>query len=407
MIFSNESSTFISRQDGESIEEYTDRLSVNKDIYGLKWDNVAALVNAEAGTNYSGDKYRKSYSRKMASGEITPEEIPEAFDDGDITSDDLLYQLQKARVQMRDERTALNAMYRRLSREDTLKEIAADFADKMSAKKLLPTFNAPLISKGNKTAVLNTGDWHYGLLVDNYWNTFNVDICKERIRRMIDQTIYYCERNGVTNLIVNGLGDYISGFIHLQLRIYSQEDVISQTEDVTEIFAEMLTEFSEHFNVTFHSVFGNHSRLNANKSESIDLENLERIIPWALMRRQGIADNARITIVEDKIVDNDFSLFNAGKWQFAAVHGDKDRVNNVVKNLTLMTDRKFHCIITAHKHHLSADEQNGCIVVANPSLIGVDDYSKNLRLTSSPAQTLIMVGEFTPVECIYYLNLSE
>jgi predicted phosphodiesterase len=109
----------------------------------------------------------------------------------------------------------------------------------------------------------------------------------------------------------------------------------------------------------------------------------------------------------EKEVDDDFSLFKVGKWQFAAVHGDKDRAPAVVKNLTLMTDRKFHCIITAHKHHFSADEQNGCIVIANPSLIGVDEYSKNLRLTSSPAQTLIMVGEHTPVECIYYLNLSE
>ena len=399
MVLSND---FISRQDGESIEEYTDRLSENKDIYGLKWDNVAALVNAEAGTNYSGDKYRKSYSRKLAAMPEDDVVVPDGI--SLINEEDPLYKYQKAKIQARDERTALNAMYRRLSREDTLKEIAADYADKMSSKKLLPTFPNKIESASSNVAVLNTGDWHYGLEVDNYWNTFNTDICKERVRKMIGQTIYYCEKNNIDTLIVNGLGDYINGYIHLPLRIYSQEDVISQTMDVAEILAEMLSEFSEHFNVVFTTVYGNHARLMPNKKENIDLESLERIIPWYLQTR--LADNARIKIDSEKSVDDDFSLLYAGKWSFAAVHGDKDRVDSVTKNLTLMMDRKFHCIITAHKHHFSADEQNGCLVISNPSLIGVDEYSKNLRLTSSPAQTLIIVGEYTPVECIYYLNLE-
>ena len=365
---------------------------------------MAALVNAEAGTSYSGDKYRKSYSRKMASGDIIPEEIPEAFDEDDITSDDLLYQLQKARIQMRDERTALSAMYRRLSREDTIKEIAENYANAMSAKKILPS-PVSVVEDGSGYAVLNTGDWHYGLTVDNYWNKFDANICRRRLGRMVDQTIFYGRKHKINTVIVNGLGDYISGLIHLQLRVYAQEDVISQIMDVCEIFAEILTDLSREFNVEFHSVFGNHARLMPNKKENIDLESLERMVPWYL--KQRLAGNKRIVIAADKEIDDDFSLFKAGKWQFAAVHGDKDKCAAVVKNLTLMTDRKFHCIITAHKHHFSADEQNGCIVVSNPSLIGVDEYSKNLRLTSSPAQTLIMVGEFTPVECIYYLNLSE
>ena len=75
--------------------------------------------------------------------------------------------------------------------------------------------------------------------------------------------------------------------------------------------------------------------------------------------------------------------------------------------MTLMTRKPFDLIITAHKHHLSAEETNGCLVVGNPCLIGVDDYSYGLRATSYPAQTLVIVGEDSPVECVYYIRLDN
>lgn len=110
---------------------------------------------------------------------------------------------------------------------------------------------------------------------------------------------------------------------------------------------------------------------------------------------------------EDDKIDPDFTFMVANGFKVAATHGDKDSVGNVVKNVSLMVGESIDLVVTAHKHHLSADETNKCVVISNPSLIGVDDYSKDLRLTSRPAQTLVIMGTSAPVECIYYINLDE
>ena len=391
---------FVAKQDGESIDEYTARLCANKSVYGLKWDTIATLVNKEAGTNYTGDKYRKQFSKSQNEDDLNLITLPDEAEE--LTPDELLYELNKLKVQARDERTAAAAMFRRMAREDTIKELGIEAARALSSKKLLPSVDTHKNKTKEKYAVLNIGDWHYGLVVDNYWNTFDTDVCKKRVASLTRQTIEKCEANNITHLVVNGLGDYINGVIHLPLRVYSQEDVMTQIMTVSEMLAEMLAELSLHFFVTFYNVLGNHARVTADKKESIDLESLERIVPWYLTTR--LAGNKNV-VIEDNEYDIDFTLFTCNGWKFAAVHGDKDKVNSVARNIAMMVEDQ-DCIITAHKHHLSADEQNRCIVISNPSLIGVDDYSKNLRLTSRPAQTLIIVGDSAPVECLYYINLE-
>ena len=49
--------------------------------------------------------------------------------------EDKLLELKKERVKLQDERTQNNAYIRRLAREDTIKEIALAYAEKMTSKK--------------------------------------------------------------------------------------------------------------------------------------------------------------------------------------------------------------------------------------------------------------------------------
>lgn len=269
----------IAIQDGESVSEYADRLCLNKDAYGLKWDTIAVLVNSEAGTTYTGDKFRKQFARTRAAIEVSCDAVLSGGCDAAEANEELM-KLWKIKTQAHDERNSVNALYRRLSREETLKEIAADYAEKMNAKKILPASTSlkPSVTGVEQTAILNVGDWHYGLEVNNFWNKFSIDICKKRIANMISYTLKYCKRHEINRLIVNGLGDYINGIIHLPLRIYSQEDVMSQVMDVCEILAEMIAEFdaSNQFNrVEFYNVVGNHARISANKKRPSILNHLK------------------------------------------------------------------------------------------------------------------------------------
>ena len=64
-------------------------------------------------------------------------------------------------------------------------------------------------------------------------------------------------------------------------------------------------------------------------------------------------------------------------------------------------------LLTAHRHHFSADESNECLVVSNGSLMGTDSYAANLRLSSKPTQNLIIVSEDNVAQSIYRIIVEE
>lgn len=47
---------------GESIDDYRIRLCDNKDVYGITYEKIASLLNAENGKNYGESAYRKEYA---------------------------------------------------------------------------------------------------------------------------------------------------------------------------------------------------------------------------------------------------------------------------------------------------------------------------------------------------------
>lgn len=382
--------------DGESLEDYISRMREEKSSLGATWQTIADIANESYDKNYNECTYRKGAYKKE-------KDIEEDIEEDISAIDEEKWALRKLKEQIREERIQTNANIRALSREETIKEIARYFADKMNEKKILPVVKERKPLPHEKTAILNIGDWHYGIDVDNAWNKFNPKIAEERVAKLTSEAIRLCKANNVSHLIVNGLGDYINGLIHLPLRIKSREDVITQSMRVSEMVAEMVAELSQHFFVDFYTVFGNHGRIIANKKESLQIENIERMVPWHLAYRMS---NNKNVVVHNPDIDMDMTVFDVNGFHIGAVHGDKDCVSQVVRNLTLMTRKPFDLIITAHKHHLGAEETNNCLVITNPSLIGVDEHSKDLRLTSTPAQTLIIVGEDSPIECMYYISLQ-
>ena len=127
----------------------------------------------------------------------------------------------------------------------------------------------------------------YGLIVDNYWNKYNPDIAKDKISKLRDKVIKYCQFNDVSDLYITELGDAIAGRIHETIKYQSRFDVITQIMQISEIIAEMITDLSKYFKIHYYSCLDNHSRLEPNKKAALDLESLARIIPWYLKERVG------------------------------------------------------------------------------------------------------------------------
>ena len=155
------------------------------------------------------------------------------------------------------------------------------------------------------------------------------------------------------------------------------------------------------FEIHYYDCLDNHSRLEPNKKDAMDLESLARVIPWYLKERIG----GKVIIHENEF-DEGIISFKCHGYEICGVHGDHDKPSAVVDNMCLMTHRHYDMVLTAHLHHFSADEKNETVVVSNGSLMGTDTYAKNLRLSSKASQNLIIVGDNSVCECIYRIILN-
>lgn len=373
--------TFKENDKEYSFEEFIWYMGSQKDITGYTWKDIAQIINNAFEVNRSADYYRKKFAAMQS-----------------INNIDEYIEEKSERMKLSDVLVQTNANIRRLSREETIKEIAKEAAATISKNcplltdiERFPFIASP--SDGN-IGILQLSDWHYGIDIDSYYNEYNPQIAKDRLSDLLMQVIKIVNEQRLKKLIIVNLGDLIAGRIHLTIRFNSRIDVITQTIEVSELLAEFIDELSTYIPIDYYSVIDNHSRLEPNKKDALQLESLARITDWYLIER--LKDNDSVFIGDNKY-GLDIMTFSVFKWRFAGVHGDLDKLNTVVKNVSLMTRQNYDVILTSHLHHLTIDEENKTLVVSNPSLMGTDDLAEKMRKNSYAAQNLIIVSENNPV----------
>lgn len=371
--------------------EYKKRIYLYRDLYDLTWNDIADVINNELNCNYSADKYRKE------SYKILDKQASQL-----LQAEDKIFEYKKERVKLNDQRLQINALTRLVAREETFKEIAIEAASSISKNKIFDVPKNINVKNAEKKAILCIGDWHYGLDVDLFYNTYNVDIAVERITTLLNTVLIHLQEHSIDDLYVINLGDMISGRIHLPLRINNRIDTVQQTIEISEILAEFLTVLSEHTNVNYISVSDNHSRVEPNKKESLQTESFARIVDWFLEER--LSNNKNIHFIENTFSE-DFAIFNVFDHCVVAVHGDKDPQRGIVDRLNSYLQGHIDLLISAHRHHFTADENNFTEFYCNGSLIGQDDYSANLRLNSKPSQLLFICTPDNFSEIIYKIKL--
>ena len=384
-------------------DDYLMYLYSKKDELSLSWKDIADLMRQCEDRAYSEDKYRKrcKYLSETGYNKVCDAyecEFDDTKDEADLFSIEEEFSAQKALQRLRDERNQLKQYYRQYSREDTLKDLAKECAAIIADANpfTLKIINQP--KNEEVEGVLEISDWHYGITIDSHWNEYSPAICIDRVNSLLNKTIELIKKNNISTIRVLNLGDLISGRIHSQIRIENREDVISQVINVSELLAKFLNSLSEYASVEYYDCLDNHSRIEPNMKESLRLESLARITTWYLCERFKYSN--RVCIHFNKYSD-DIIMFDTLGWKFAGVHGDLDKLSTVVKNLQTFTRNSVDVICTAHLHHFSCNEENGCTVISNPSLMGMDSFAESKRLYSKPAQTFFIVSKDQPVESIH------
>ena len=312
--------------------------------------------------------------------------------------------LEKAKIKLRDERID----YQKSIREDARRESFIELVQRVFAANVSPLdYKQSPVIDSNEDMVVCLSDLHAGIEVQNWWNTYNTGILKQRLHKYLDeiceiQKLHQCK---MCNVVLGG--DNISGAIHANLRLQNNENVIEQLKIAITYISEFIYTLQDWFEeINVYSVSGKHSRLSANKDDHLKGEELDEMIPFCLNLQFEKNKNVRIIDTCDRI-DSTISAFKTrGDKLFYIVHGDKDSPANVVKNLTLMSGIKPDGIIMGHRHNTSLSTEHSVKIIQCGCVVGIDDYCVDKRISGEPEQCVFITSENRTVKCLYDIGLN-
>lgn len=368
----------------ESITAYSIRLYKNREAYGLTFKEIGKLLNEVTGNNYSEAKYRRPIQHFLEINSYLEQENPAGLDNEQLLEiEDSKIELEKEKIRMRDQRRIMNLKLREMARLEHLKNYLEETVEEIQPIKL------PKVKKKKKSdneAMVVISDEHIGMKIDSKFNTYNIEIAKERLAKLQKETMNKVEKEGIKKLYIAHLGDGIHGAIHTTARIESEENVIQQIITL----AYMLESFVEKFvqkgiEVTFCSVAGNHTRALPNKKESLGTaENFERLLTVFLGKAFNQFDNYKQIDDEEGIIVLDIK----GKT-VVLVHADLDKGNGVVTKLNDMLNLSIDYIFTGHVHNAFYKEHGNAVQFGVGSLCGLDQYAISGRFSGRPSQMIL------------------
>lgn len=397
-------------KDGESENEALWRIAKAKNsglLGNITWPEIAEVMNKafreDETCYYDSSAYRKRVRNFIEAYELFRKEH---YDNNQISEhEERMRELQKATIKLRDERTD----YQKSIREEARRESFIELIERSMAVNVEPFDYKPSpVIDSNEDMVVCLSDLHAGIEVQNWWNTYNTGILRQRLHKYLDevceiQKLHQCK---VCNVVLGG--DQVSGLIHSNLRLQNNENVVEQLKIAVTYIGEFIYELQGWFEeINIYSVSGNHSRLSANKNDHLKGEELDDIIPFCLKLQFVNNDKVHVCDGAAQKIDSTIAAFvTRGGKRFYIVHGDKDTPSNVVKNLTLISGTKPDGIIMGHRHHNAYDTEHNVKVIQCGCVVGMDDYCVDKRISGEPEQCVFITSENRTVKCLYDIGLN-
>ena len=370
-----------------------------KEQYG-DWEAVAEVLNTRLHKEYTSSAYRKAYQYWS----LMNDAIKNCIGDDNDTAKELMVQkreLERAKIQFRDERNA----WQRQNYADARVEQKLDYLESVIEDNGKRKFNisySPIAEiKDDKVMIVCLSDLHIGADYDSIWGKYNSKIAQERMTEYLSEVVDIGIRHKITDVVVLGIGDLISGNIHRSIQVTNREDVIEQIMLASEMITKFIAELCNHFKVGYVDVGGNHSRI-AKKDDALKDERLDRIIGWYVSKALSHVDNFEYI----SNVDTTLGVVDVLNQKIWVVHGDYDNFSKGgLSNLVLAMGYKPAAIFTGHMHSAAMDDIADVKFIRSGSFGGSgDDYTVEKRLTGKPSQTVAIFGN-DGVECIYPVRL--
>lgn len=405
------------RRAGESDLQYHRRL-----VYGKLVDKTLSdydyveLSKYVYGKQYAADVARRHmYGSKYTLQLLEKEQIQNTQNASIITDIDAkIDELKRERQKFFDQRREYNKIQAEAGRREHLYERLGQAADELSETVGDVFAGQTALDVCDNEAVLVFSDWHYGMVTHNTFNTYNTDICKERVQEVVTKASSRIAQNKCSKLHVVVLGDIFHGAIHASARVASEELTADQLMQASEILAQAIIFLSQYVEEThIYITYGNHARTVQSKQDSIHRDNMERLIPWWLKTRilaeeRVSGESLNINIAPES--DTEFLLLNVCGHDICAAHGDLDSVKASPRMLSTLFHKKYgkdiEYILLGDKHHREDFEELGVTSMLCGALCGSDDYANDKRLFSTPSQMLLIFNPEDGLDAEYRIKCN-
>lgn len=223
-------------------------------------------------------------------------------------------------------RAELKAAYRAADDADAIQRVVGTMAQGAADP---PGWLVAPAGAGRKTPevpVTIWSDWHVGEVVDpaevNGANAYDLATAERRVRRLVEATVNICLHHGpraYPGIVVNLLGDFVSGAIHPELAKTDEEEVIPAALRARDLLVWALGVMADTFgHVYVPCAAGNHGRNTVKPEFKRIVQNSFDWLIYQLLRRHFEGD-ARIRI--DVPASNEV-LYRVHGLRFLAMHGD-------------------------------------------------------------------------------------
>lgn len=301
--------------------------------------------------------------------------------------------------QMQLERNGLNKLKRDLIPSVAVSDELAQFMFDNNMQVNIPPVCFEEVENNDEEyeMIVQLSDLHIGYIIDNCkGNSFNWKIANERIDKFINAIRKNIKLYSIAQIHVVNTGDVVE---HIYMRKnqsqfceFSQSEQINKAIELIYRFLVALCEMQ--CNVTYTSIAGNHDRSNGDMKTSLKGDNADVIIARQLFKYNEIANNKRLTIIEnDPFEDEVIIEVNGTKHKF--IHGDGKFKNGekLIKSEMSMDDDSYS-LWRGHYHNFNIEsENNGRYIITSGCISGFNDYSRSFGCQTAASQTIGIIGD--------------
>lgn len=395
-------------------EQYV-ALVEKRDNPALTWEDFADIRYESTGIRESAETLRKGaklFYEYLNAGWIKPPEenmftTSPSIDGEDYDLQDMQlqrYELEKEKIKVRDERNELRRLIREEARKESfVEQVLRGVQESNFAALPFDTNRREITFVGNNDLIVTMTDLHIGIEIDNYFNRFNEEMLVARLTEYVEKIVEVGSLHGSENCYVI-LSELISGIIHTTLRIENNQNVIQQFLAATNYISQALAELSYHFKEVHVCVCpGNHSRVSANKNESLKGENFDHLVlPFLEAKLQ----NYKNIVYHYNEMEESIAIFEVRGNVIMAAHGDKDSPSNVVQHFSTLFNVVPEIVFLGHRHHNAMSSHGTTKVLSSGCMSGVDNFCLDMRLRNKPEQIIALVSE-RGLDCFYNVTFKN